>query len=174
MTRLKFLFLFAVLCSAQIFASTPKVKVDDNKITLAYIEIKDDAIKFVASDVHSMILRKNKGFLWPATKITFSEKNDQLYFDITAIDNSWCNMFCMGETPYGYFVLNGRMFIVTSKDDSNIDLDKYFTCDNDLERTFYKPDSSVKPVSKNPIWYYLHKGSMATVLDSVNMVSLGR
>jgi len=83
-------------------------------------------------------------------------------------------MFRADENPYGYFVIGGRMFIVTSKGNEPIDLAEYFTCDNDIERTFYKPDATVKPVSKNPVWYYLHKGKMATVLDSINIASLGR
>lgn len=174
MTKIKILFILIIFSTLQVFSNPPKTKIEDKKVTLTYIEVKDDAVKFVAFDVHSMILRKNKGFLWPATKIAFFKKGGQLYFDVTAIDNSWSNMFCTGEKPYGYFVIDGRMFIATTKEGSDIDLGEYFTCDNEIERTFYKPDSTVKPIAKNPVWYYLHKGTMATVLDSVNMISLGR
>ncbi|EGK02833.1 MULTISPECIES: hypothetical protein [Dysgonomonas] len=174
MIKARLLFILITFCSLQTFATPPRTKIEKDKVTLTYIEVKDEAIEFAASDIHSMILRKNKGFLWPATKIAFSRKNGQLYFDVTAIDNSWCNMFRADENPYGYFVIGGRMFIVTSKGNEPIDLAEYFTCDNDIERTFYKPDATVKPVSKNPVWYYLHKGKMATVLDSINIASLGR
>ncbi|WP_156032791.1 hypothetical protein [Prevotella sp. 10(H)] len=174
MLKSKLLFILIFAGSISILASPPRIKIEKDKVTLSYIEVTDKVVEFVASDVHGMILRKNKGFLWPATKIAFFKKDGQLHFDVTAIDNSWCNMFSNGEKPYGYFVIGGRAFIVASKGEDEIDLSQYFTCDNEIERTFYKPDGNVKPVSKNPVWYYLHKGTMATVLDSVNMASLGR
>lgn len=174
MTKIKTILFILLISTLQIAANPPKTKVENNNITLNYIDVKDKAIKFVVSDIHSMILRKNKGFLWPATKIAFFKKGDDLYFDVTAIDNSWSNMFCSGEKPYGFFVIDGRMFIACIKDGSNIDLGDYFSYDDNIERTFHKSDPSLKPIGKNPIWHYQHKGTMATVLDSANMLSLGR
>ncbi|MDR1882034.1 MAG: hypothetical protein LBR26_04545 [Prevotella sp.] len=171
---IKILLILVTFFSLQAFAASPRTKIGKDKVTLSYIEVKDEAVKFVAFDIHNMILRKSKGFLWPATKIAFFKKGDQLYFDVTAIDNSWRNIFCADESPYGYFIVGGRIFITTSKGDDPIDLEQYFTCDNETERTFYKPDAKTKPENKNPVWRYHHTGSMATVLNSTNIASLGR
>ena len=175
MTKIKLLiFILALTGWAKVSAGTPLTKSEDSKVTLSYYVVKDDAIRFVTSDIHHMILRKNKGFLWPATKIVFFKKEGKLHFDVTAIDNSWCNMFCDGEKPYGYFVVGGRVFIAASKGDEPIDFEEYFAHGEDIEKTFHKAKPDAKAASKSPIWYYLHKGKMATVLDSVNMASLGR
>ena len=97
-----------------------------DKITLSFLEVKDPVLEFVASDINNMILRKNKGFLWPVTKITFTKNGDKLFFDVMAIDNSWYNMFKEDETPYGYFVVNRRMFIVSYKNNTSVQLEEYF------------------------------------------------
>ncbi|MDU1889186.1 MAG: hypothetical protein E6767_00730 [Dysgonomonas sp.] len=169
---LLFLFTFTTL---QTFAINQPTDDSKDKVTLSFLILQDEALQFVASDINSMILRKNKGFLWPATKVVFSKDGDRLLFNVMAIDNSWCNMFQEGEKPYGYFVESGRVFIVSVKGDSPVEVEKYFERDpNELQRTFYKPSAETKPVSKNPVWSYLHKGHMATVLNSVYMESLGR
>lgn len=175
MTKIKLLLILVVLGCFKMQASTPPVKMNESKVTLSYIEIKDEAIRFVTSDIHAMILRKNRGFLWPATKIVFFKKEGKLYFDVTAIDNSWYNMFCDDEKPHGYFVVDGRVFIASSKGNEPVDLENYFGFNSEVaDKTFHKADPKAKPVNKNPVWYYFHKGNMATVLDSVNMGSLGR
>ena len=175
MTKIKLLIILFILGCVKASAGSPPTTTGDSKITLEYIEIKDDAIRFVTSDIHAMILRKNRGFLWPATKIVYFKKQGKLHFDVTAIDNSWCNMFCDGEKPHGYFVVDGRVFIASSKGDEPINFDDYFTFNSEVAgKTFHKATPTAKPVGKNPVWYYLHKGHMATVLDSVNMGSLGR
>lgn len=170
--KIKILFFISILfVSIQLNSASPTK--GKNKIVLPYLEIKDDVIKFAATDVYQMILRKNRGFLWPATKITLSKTGDKLFFDIVAIDNSWCNMLTRDETPYGFFVIGGRMFVVASKD-RNFDFDSYFIRDNEIEKTFNRPDETENTTVKNPIWQYLHKGTMATVLNSLNIRNLGR
>lgn len=172
--RIKFLLLLIAFFAIQA-SGNPKTEPKEEKVVrLSYLEVKDDVIMFAASDVHHMILRKNKGFLWPATKIVLFKQGDKLYFDITAIDNSWNNMFRDDEKTYGYFVIGGRAFIVASKGDTTVEMEQYFTIDNTIEKNFGKADPKSKPTAKSPIWYYFHKGTMATVLNSVNMANLGR
>lgn len=176
MKKIKVVLLLLILTTFQTFATsfpTDEGK-DKEKVTLSFMTLHDKALEFVTSDINNMIMRKNKGFLWPATKIVFMKEGEKLLFKVMAIDNSWCNMFQEGENPYGYIVVNGRVFIVSVKNDSPVEIEKYFERDAELKRTFYKPGPGTKPVSKNPIWSYLHKGDMATVQNSIYMESLGR
>ncbi len=170
--------LFALAFAMQAFCSSP-VKEDNkenNKVVLSYLDLTDAAVEFAAFDVNGMILRKSKGFMWPATKITFSKDADKLLFVVTAIDNSWCNMFPADEVAHGYFIVNGRLFIVSTKGEVPAEFSKFFTLNTEIkEKTFYKADAGSKPVAKNPVWTYLHRGDqMATVLDSVYTENLGR
>lgn len=155
--------------------SSPPEKGDD-KVLLSYLDLNDTSIEFVAFDIHSMILRKSKGFLWPAVKFTFSKEEEKLIFVATAIDNSWYNMFVADETPRGYFTMSGRLFIVATKGDAFEEFDKFFTLDESIEKkTFYRANGKNKPVAKNPIWTYLYRGEeMATVLKSSYTENLGR
>lgn len=175
MIRIKILTVLLILGLTLPAFSLPPNKEKD-KIVLSYLDLNDPAVGFVAFDVHSMILRKKKGFLWPAVKLTFSKEKNELIFVVTAIDNSWCNMFNDDETPRGYFTLNGRLFIVSTKGETPTEFNEFFTLNAEIgEKTFYKADAKAKPIAKNPIWTYLHRGSeMATVLKSVNIENLGR
>lgn len=167
--------IFLIFSASVSVFSTPPEKEND-KVMLSYLDLNDTSIEFVAFDIHSMILRKSKGFLWPAVKFTFSKEDEKLIFVATAIDNSWCNMFVPDETPHGYFTMNGRLFIVATKGDVFEEFNKFFTLDETVEKkSFYKADEKTKPVAKNPIWTYLYRGEeMATVLKSSYTENLGR
>jgi hypothetical protein len=151
---------------------------DTEKITLSYLELNDSSIEFAVHDVNSMILRKNKGYLWPATKITLSKDDDKLIFVITAIDNSWYNMFSNDETTHGYFTVNGRLFIVATKGEIPEEFNNIFEHNPEIkEKSFSKTDSKLKPVSKSPVWTYLYKGgynNTSIVIKSVYTENLGR
>lgn len=164
-----FLFIFLTL---SIHAENPVT--NEKKVTLTYLEVKDKAIQFVATDINAMIMRKNKGFMWPVTKITFYTEGEKLLFDVTAIDNSWCNMITEGENPYGFFTENQRIFVVSTRGEaSSIDLAQYFDMYCSKTRTFVIPNSNPKS-SENPKWHYHHKGHMASVVNSVNIGKLGK
>jgi len=173
-----FIFLLVLGFTLQTFGALPEKEPgkETDKVVLPYYELEDPAIKFAVFDVHNMILRKSKGFLWPAAKITLSKDGDKLIFVIMAIDNSWCNMFKADETPHGYLTINGRLFIVSTKGDIPAEFQKFFIPDPEIkDKTFYKADAKAKPVAKNPVWTYLYQGDkMATVLNSVYTENLGR
>lgn len=173
--KTKVLAIFLFLCVSLPMLCTPPDE-GDKKIVLSYLDLNDTAIEFVAFDIHSMILRKKKGYLWPAVKVALFKEKDELKFIVTAIDNSWSNMFVADETPRGYFTVNGRLFIVTTKGDDFPEFDKIFSLDASVpEKIFYKAEDGAKPVAKNPVWTYLHRGEeMATVLNSVHIENLGR
>lgn len=180
MTKFKIAIILITLCSSAFAYSNPpeKEKSKENKITLGYLDLKDPAIEFATSDINMMIMRKSKGYLWPATKLMLTKDGEKLLFIVTAIDNSWCNMFCQDETAHGYTVVGGRMFIITTKE-NNIpeEFHKFFTPDNEIgTKTFSRPDSASDPTAKNPVWTYLHRGNdkMATVIKSIYTERLGR
>lgn len=173
--KTKILAIFLLLAvSLPVFCTPPEE--GDDKVVLSYLDLNDTTVEFVAFDIHSMILRKKKGYLWPAVKVAFFKDKDELKFVVTAIDNSWSNMFVPDETPRGYFTVNGRLFVVATKGEDFPEFSKIFSLDESVpEKTFYKADNTVKPIAKNPVWTYLHRGEeMATVLDSVHIENLGR
>lgn len=175
MTKTKFFIAFFILAFSLPAFCLPPEK-EKEAIVLPYLDLNDPAVGFVAFDVHSMILRKKKGYLWPVVKLTFMKDKNELKFVVTAIDNSWCNMFTEDEVAHGYSTLNGRLYIISTKGEIPAEFNEFFTLDAEVEKkTFYKADKKAKPVAKNPVWTYLHKGTeMATVLNSANMLSLGR
>jgi len=175
MIRITALLALLFSLSIQLFSTNPPEK-ETEKITLSYLELKDPAIEFATSDINYMIMRKSRGYLWPATKITLMKEGGKLLFVVTAIDNSWCNMFCREEVPHGYTVVNGRLFIVTTKGDIPDEFHNFFITNNEIrDKTFSKGEEGAKPTAKNPVWTYLHRGEkMATVLNSVYTENLGR
>jgi len=179
MIKAQILLILAIVLSipTEFFCTTPPEKEKENKITLGYLDLKDPAIEFATSDINMMIMRKKKGYLWPATKLMLTKEDGKLLFIVTAIDNSWYNMFCKDETAHGYTVVNGRMFIITTKGDIPEEFHRFFIPDNETRtKTFTKVDPNVKPTAKNPVWTYLHRGNdkMATVIKSVYTENLGR
>ncbi|MBB4034571.1 hypothetical protein GGR21_000458 [Dysgonomonas hofstadii] len=178
MTKIKITILLISLCfTSFIYSNPPEKEKDNEKIILGYMDLKDPAIEFATSDINMMIMRKSRGYLWPATKIMLTKEDGKLYFTVTAIDNSWCNMFCPDETAHGFTVVNGRMFIITTKGDIPEEFYKIFIPDNEVKtKAFSKADPESKPTAKNPVWTYLHRGNdkMATVIKSVYTENLGR
>lgn len=47
--------------------------------------------------------------------------------DITALDNEWNKMVEPGEKPYGYFIINNRLYVISTNEDSPIDLSIFRT-----------------------------------------------
>lgn len=178
MIRLKLITILIIFCfSSSIYSNQPEKEKDDEKITLGYLDLKDPAIEFATSDINMMIMRKSKGYLWPATKLMLTKEDGKLLFIVTAIDNSWYNMFCKDETPHGYTVVNGRMFIITTKGEIPEEFHSIFIPDNEAKtKTFSRAETGSKPTAKNPVWTYLHQGNdkMATVIQSVYTQNLGR
>ena len=181
MATIKIALIISILCiySSLTHGNPPEndKEKESNKITLGYLDLKDPAIEFATSDINMMIMRKKKGYLWPATKLMLTKDGDKLLFIVTAIDNSWCNMFCQNETAHGYTIVNGRMFIITTKGDIPEEFHRFFIPDNETAtKTFTKADPTVKPIAKNPVWTYLHRGNdnMATVIKSIYTENLGR
>lgn len=157
-------------------SNDPQPNGKDNKITLSRFQLNDNKIKHLTYDISNFIFRKKSGFNWPMTKIIFSkdDKNDSLRLDITAIDNEWSKMVEPGEIPYGYFVINNRLFVISTKENSTVDLSQYFSPMADGERIFSSSEN--KKLQKNPKWIYLCDDSsvFAKQLQAANIELLGK
>lgn len=169
--------LISILTISSSASSNTQPSGKDNKITLSRFQLNDSKIRHLTSDISNFIFRKKSGFNWPMTKIIFSKDekyNNNLRLDITAIDNEWNKMIEPGETPYGYFVINNRLFIISTKDSSDIDLSQYFTFMADGERIFSSSEN--KKPQKNPKWIYLCDDTsvFARQLQTNNIEILGK
>jgi hypothetical protein len=171
------IFAIILICSfTEIFASMPPPPDDGTKLVLSRFRLKDDKIGHLTSDISNLIFRKRNGFRWPMTKIIFSKESnsDVLRLDITAIDNEWNKMVEPGEKPYGYFIINNRLFVISTKEDRPVDLTQYFDPIEDGERTFSSTKS--KAIIRNPKWVYQcdDTSMFARQLHVSNIEMLGR
>ena len=172
-------FAIILICSfITTFGSTyPQPTDDGNKFQLSRFILTDGKIRHLTSDISNMIFNRKNGFKWPMTKIIFSkDKNNSniLRLDITALDNEWNKIIEAGEKPYGYFVINNRLFVISTKEDSPIDLTSYFEPIEDGERTFN--DTKCETPIKNPKWIYQCDDTsiFARKLQESNLNVLGR
>lgn len=165
-----------LISSYNIYSNPPEKDKETEKITLSFLEVTDPAIKFSTSDINMMIMRKSKGYLYPATKLLLTKEDGKLLFIVTAIDNSWCNMFCKEETVHGYTTVQGRLFIIATKGNIPEEFDRFFILNKDVNVKTFSKSSETDTTIKNPVWTYLHRGEdkMATVLKSVYTEKLGR
>ncbi|MFT4224017.1 hypothetical protein [Dysgonomonas sp.] len=155
----------------------PQPTDDGNKFELSRFILTDGKIRHLTFDISNMIFNRKSGFKWPMTKIIFSKdkkNNDILRLDITALDNEWNKIIEPGEKPYGYFIINNRLFVISTKEDSPIDLTQYFDPIEDGERTF--SDTKCKIQIKNPKWIYQcdNTSIFARKLQESNLEALGR
>lgn len=175
MTMRKFLIL-TILCICgltEAFAfSQPEES--PNKLVLSGFLLKDTKIGHVTSDISNFIFRRKNGYLWPVTKVLFSKDKGVLTLDITAIDNEWNKLQEPGEKTYGYFIMSNRIFIISSKENEQIDFAEYFDPVEDSERTFASSQS--KKLIKNPKWIYAIDAecTFPKQLKSTNIEVLGR
>jgi hypothetical protein len=161
-----------------LFASTlPHPADDGNKFVLSRFRLKNEKIGHLTSDISNLIFSKKNGFRWPVTKIIFSKDNndsDILKLDITAIDNEWNKIIEPGEKPCGYFIISNRLFVISTKEGSPVDLAQYFDPVEDGERIFSNTECST--LIKNPKWIYQcdNTSMFARQLHTSNIEALGR
>lgn len=177
MQKIAILAIILICNFTEIFASTlPQPTDDGNKLVLSRFRLKDDKIGHLTSDISNFIFRRKNGFKWPMTKIIFSKESnsDILKLDITAIDNEWNKIIEPGEKPYGYFIVNNRLFVISTHENCTIDLAQYFEPVADEERTF--SDTKCKTPIKNPKWVYQcdNTSMFARQLKASNIEVLGR
>ena len=172
-------FAIILICSfIKTYSTTDPQPTDDvNKFELSRFSLKDAKIRHLAFDISNMIFNRKRGFQWPMTKIVFSKdknNNNILRLDITALDNEWNKMVEPGEKPYGYFIINNRLYVISTNEDSPIDLTQYFEPIEDGKRIF--SDTRCKTEIKNPKWIYQCDDTsiFARKLQESNLEALGR
>lgn len=177
MKKIAILSIFLICFFSETFAiSQPKD--EPNKLVLSCFLLKDAKIGHLTSDISNFIFRRKNGYLWPVTKILFSKDKNKgvLKMDITAIDNEWHKLVEPGEKTYGYFVMNNRIFIMSTKDGDDFDFSEYFYSEpeEDSQRTFGCSES--KKVIKNPRWIYEidSDSTFPKQLQATNIEALGR
>jgi hypothetical protein len=164
------------LCFLSEALAISRPKDEPNKLVLSCFLLKDEKIGHLTSDISNFVFRRKNGYLWPVTKILFSKDKEALKLDITALDNEWNKLHEPGEKTYGYFVMNNRIFIMSTKEGDEFDFSEYFYSEpeENSERTFGCTDS--KKVIKNPRWVYIIEpgGTFPKQLQSANIEALGK
>lgn len=173
MKKFLILTLLCVCALTETFAIS-KPEENPNKLVLSGYLLKDAKIGHLTSDISNFIFRKKNGYLWPVTKVLFSKDKGVLTLNITAIDNEWNKLQEPGEKTYGYFVVNNRIFIISTKDNEQIDFSEYFESEENSERTFACSES--KKLIKNPQWVYTvdADSTFPKQIKAVNIEALGR
>jgi len=173
MKKAAILTIFCICFLSEIFAISYSDG-DVNKLTLSCYSLKNDKIGHLASDISNFIFRRKNGYLWPVTKILFSKDKGVLKLDITALDNEWNKMYEPGEKTYGYFIMTNRIFIISCKENEQVDFSEYFDPVEDGDRTFGSSNS--KKIIKNPKWVYIIDESCTfpKQLQAANIDALGR
>jgi hypothetical protein len=173
MKKIAILTIICVCFLTELFA-IPQPEGDSDKLVLSGFMLKDAKIGHVTSDISNFIFRRRNGYLWPVTKILFSKEKGVLELDITAIDNEWHKLLEPGEKTHGYFIMNNRIFIISTKENEQIDLAEYFDPVEDSVRTF--ANSAPGKVIKSPKWVYIidKECTFPKQLYSANVEVLGR
>ncbi len=162
-----------VTVQAQDSAAVEKPKLVDGRMKLSLYHFTNSNLKYAASDINLFIQKRKKGFNWPMTKMILYKENDQFTFEIVAIDNGWANLIEEGEEPYGFAIVEGRIFLIATKSEGEeINMDEYLI-QSDQTRVF-SFDPKQKPLAKNPRWYYLYEKELAYIKKSVNTDVMGK
>lgn len=151
MKTIKLLAAFTVIISALSFTYTQSDP--DNKVVLSSLSATNSSIEKIANGIEDHISATSHGYLWPVSKMVFSKTDGKLAVTVTAIDNSWFQLFGAGEKPYGYLVAKGRLYIVSSVGEDEIDFTQFFK-KTGVIRAFSRPQMTIALYKECPIWKY--------------------
>lgn len=170
MKQLKTLLLL-LICGTMALSATNKTTANNktNKIVLSSLDIKNSSIQEIALNVDESIGAKK--IEWPMTKILFYEEKGKIVVDIVAIDNTWFKLIDTDDKPYGYFIVNNRLFLVSTKNDL-INLEPYFSKNSENQRTFGIASKTKYSRNANPRWKYQFIPNNVFLLGSMNLGQL--
>lgn len=171
MKTIKLLFAIAITLSALSF--TLRSSEPDNKIVLSSLSASNCSIETVANNIEDHISTTSHGYLWPVTKMVFSKQNGKQIVTITAIDNSWFQLFGAGEKYYGHLVAKGRLYIVSSVGENNIDLSGLFKKTGTI-RAFSRPEMTIALFKESPTWVYELKNGELKEISKSNLELLNK
>ena len=160
MEKIGYLFAILIFIAATSFTNPNE---PNEKVVLSSLKVTDCNVEAMAAAVDRHIGQTPNEHLWPVTKMVFYKENDKQLIDVVAIDNNWFQLFGGAETPYGYFIMNGRLFIVASKGNVAIDFTKFFE-KTGLIKAFDKPDVTIALFKECPTWIYeYHDGKLEQI-----------
>ena len=135
------------------------------KISLQRLGLKSQSLDLVMRDIGAFIAEKPSGLQFPVTKIVFSELDDLLCFEIVGVDNSWKELFKFGEVPYGYTIVQNRLYVVARQGYHKIDLEEIFYPIDEV-KSFSKNSFSSPVAERWPVWFFEYKN------DEVYLISV--
>lgn len=143
----------------------------NEKIELPSLTLVNYAIDSIAADISNQISKAQYGHQWPVTKMVFSKADGTLFIDVTAIDNSWFRLFSLDEKPYGHFVSNNRLFIVSVKNEEQPDLSSFFEKTSET-RSFDKPEISITLFKEMPSWSFQYANNNMQLINTMYLDQL--
>ena len=144
------IFLVALIFSTALFGqNSPK--------QLFQLNSKGKAFHLILSDINNFIAGKSNGFIYPVSKVVISgNDNTNLEFEIKGIDNSWYNLFDLSEIPYGYMIVDSRLFVISCKNMNDALMANLFETTN-VYKNFNMQAISSPVTSRNPKWHFQYK-----------------
>ena len=160
--------LFFVFYLSSTFAQMPA-----QRITLPMLGLKNESLKISLEEVSKCFSSKPNGMKYPVSKVKFLGVKEGFSIEVVGIDNSWRNLFNMGEVPYGYTVVNNRLFIIMGLAREEIDLNNLFFV-AEGKRVFNKMHLPSEGVETYPKWYFEHTDGQTTKIREENIEILDR
>lgn len=145
----------------------------DNRIVLSSLTASNSSIEKAANGIEEYISKTSHGYLWPVSKMVFSKQNDKLIVTVTAIDNSWFQLFGVGEKPYGYLIAKGRLYIVSSAGDDDFQFAEHFRKTGTI-RAFSRPQATIALFKESPTWVFELKNGELKEISKSNLDLLSK
>ena len=137
---------------------------ETERITLQRLGVKSVSLDLVMRDISSFMAEKPNGLQFPVTKIVFSQLDDLLCFEIIGVDNSWKELFKFGEMPFGYVVVQNRLFIIVKQGYHKVDIDNLFF-PVDETKSFNKNSLNTLVVERWPVWFFEYRDDEAYLIS---------
>lgn len=152
--------LLLVLSTSSLFAQFG----GPSKVVLPQLALKSKSMEIVLGDIDTFIGNKPNGLQFPVSKIVFSKLEDLLCYHIVAIDNSWTHLFKYGEVPYGFVVVQNRLFMVVGEGYHDMNLNAFFSV-TDYTKTFSKTVLQPTGIKGNPTWFFEYRNGQSYLIS---------
>lgn len=130
----------------------------DSRNQLFQLECRSNAFNAILSDINSFIAGKSNGFIYPVSKVLiYSFEDNSVEMEIQGIDNSWFGLFNPYEIPYGFMIVDSRLFVVSSMNTDEAFLANIFRT-TEHSKIFNMENQSLPSTARTPKWYYELKG----------------
>lgn len=137
---------------------------------LNLLTYKGKAFQLILADINNFIANKSNGYLYPVSKVvvTGNSFNNSVEFEIRGIDNSWSYLFDMDEIPYGYIILDNRLFVVAYKNTASSVMANLFEVGTQ-SKNFTTQAMFPPSTTRNPSWFFEYKDNKYIWLRGENL-----